>query len=223
MAGVVSGRVALQLMVAVVIAVVVTTFALFTFDISPSFTGIQNKIELLEDTVRRSVLNAPLAASAKYPGPEDVVVPLDRIMKAPVSLDQNDPRLIQRIRAKHLFPPSDQPYSLASTNDDPSMGQSKEIRNIFGEQKGGFFVECGALDGETRSNTLVFEKRFGWHGVLIEGDPKNFDLVLKKNRKAWAVNGCLSTHPYPNTIVMLAGLYSFPDRHVGLCLVMLPS
>lgn len=32
---------------------------------------------------------------AKYPGPDDVVVPLDQLMKAPVSLNQDDPRLVQ--------------------------------------------------------------------------------------------------------------------------------
>jgi hypothetical protein len=37
----------------------------------------------------------------------------------------------------------------------------------------GFFVECGALDGETRSNTLTLERRHGWRGVLIEADPEN--------------------------------------------------
>ncbi|KAK8728992.1 hypothetical protein OTU49_017468 [Cherax quadricarinatus] len=181
MAGVVSGRVAVQLLVAVVVAVVLTTFTLFTLDISPNF--------------------APAAGGAKTPGADDVVVSLDRIMKSPVSIDQNDPRLIKRIRAQYLHPPSELPYNLASNNDDPSMGQSKEIRHILGQQKNGFFVECGALDGETRSNTLVFEKKFGWQGVLIEGDPKNFNLVLKKNRKAWAVSACLSTHPYPNTVM----------------------
>ncbi|XP_042870470.1 protein Star-like [Penaeus japonicus] len=116
--------------------------------------------------------------------------------------NQDDPRLIQRIKSQYLFPPSDLPYALKDkAKDDPSMGQSKQIREILGDQKDGFFVECGALDGETRSNTLVFEKRFGWKGILIEGDPKNFDLMKAKHRKAWTVNACLSTYPYPNTVM----------------------
>ena len=40
-------------------------------------------------------------------------------------------------------------------------------------QKNGFFVECGALDGETRSNTLILEEELEWNGILIEADPVN--------------------------------------------------
>ncbi|XP_071549739.1 uncharacterized protein [Panulirus ornatus] len=202
MASVVSGRVALQLLVAVVGAVLLTTFALLTLDISPNFLENVKEKHELQSLTNFMENGVPSSAMARYPGPDDVVVPLDQLMKAPVSLNQDDPRLIQRIRAQYLHPPSDQPYNLVhSTEDDPSMGQSQQIRQILGDQVGGFFVECGALDGETRSNTLVFEKRLGWRGVIIEGDPKNYELLTKKNRKAWSVNACLSTYPYPNTVM----------------------
>lgn len=58
-------------------------------------------------------------------------------------------------------------------------------------------MECGALDGETRSNTLIFERSRGWNGLLIEADPSNYALVKKKNRKAFTINACLSIYPYP--------------------------
>ena len=60
-------------------------------------------------------------------------------------------------------------------------------------QRGGFFVECGALDGETRSNTLYMERFLGWTGLLVEADPSNFKKVLSKQRNAWAVNVCLNS------------------------------
>jgi FkbM family methyltransferase len=34
--------------------------------------------------------------------------------------------------------------------------------------RGGFFVEAGANDGVSQSNTLFFEKHSGWSGLLIE-------------------------------------------------------
>jgi hypothetical protein len=65
------------------------------------------------------------------------------------------------------------------------------------QQENGFFVECGALDGELRSNTLFMERNLGWEGVLIEADPKNFLKVQEKNRRAWTVPACLSTSSSP--------------------------
>ena len=38
---------------------------------------------------------------------------------------------------------------------------------------GGTFLEIGALDGRTFSNTLYFEKKWDWRGILIEGHPAN--------------------------------------------------
>lgn len=201
--GTMRGRMALQLLLVVMAVALLTSLALFTMDISPSFSKVMTKMEDLEGAVRDK-LNME-AGATKLPASEQVMVPLDQIMKAPVSLEQDDPRLIQRIRARYLFPPSTEPYSFPLTNPDPSMGQSKQIQQILGDKvkEGGFFVECGALDGTTRSNSLVFEKDFGWKGVLIEGDPKNFEQITKKNRKAWTVNGCLSTKPYPNVVMFM--------------------
>ena len=78
--------------------------------------------------------------------------------------------------------------------------QTYAIILFYAVQKDGFFVECGVLDGETRSNSLVFEKTLGWNGLIIEGDPSNFNLVRTKHRKVWSANACLSTKPYPTTV-----------------------
>ena len=47
--------------------------------------------------------------------------------------------------------------------------------------KSGFYIECGANDGVNQSNTWYFEKKLGWHGILIEPQ-QNVFLNLKKNR-----------------------------------------
>ena len=61
-------------------------------------------------------------------------------------------------------------------------------------------MEAGAFDGELLSNSLLFETKLGWKGVLIEPNPVAFDQLLTKNRKAWSINTCLSRKPFPEVI-----------------------
>lgn len=114
-------------------------------------------------------------------------------------INASDPRLISKLRQKFLNPPSKLELELDEPDIDPSMGQSNEIKKLLKGNENRFFVECGALDGETRSNTLYFE-RMGWNGLLIEADPLNFKKLVKKNRKAWSSNTCLSTKTYPTLV-----------------------
>ncbi|XP_069693717.1 uncharacterized protein [Periplaneta americana] len=116
------------------------------------------------------------------------------------SVHMDDPRVISRIRRKFIVSPSPQavPYKLDKPLlFDTSMGQAEKIISILKQQREGFFIECGALDGETRSNTLVFERHLNWSGLLIEADPLNFAKMVTKNRKAYLSPTCLSIKPYP--------------------------
>jgi FkbM family methyltransferase len=49
------------------------------------------------------------------------------------------------------------------------------------DYENGFFIELGANDGVSQSNTLHFEIHKGWSGILIEPTPHNF-LECLKNR-----------------------------------------
>jgi FkbM family methyltransferase len=50
-----------------------------------------------------------------------------------------------------------------------------------GDSPGGMFLEMGALDGITFSNTRLFEHCLGWDGLLIEAQPTNAE-ACRKNR-----------------------------------------
>ncbi|CAL4136854.1 unnamed protein product, partial [Meganyctiphanes norvegica] len=73
--------------------------------------------------------------------------------------------------------------------------------------RNGFFVECGALDGEHLSNTLAFERKYGWNGLLVEATPQVYKNLLKKERKAWSIDACLSLKQYPITVMFDTGHY----------------
>jgi FkbM family methyltransferase len=58
----------------------------------------------------------------------------------------------------------------------------------------GFFVELGANDGVTQSNTYYFEKYRGWSGVLIEPVPNKYLNCINNRSKKTKVfcNACTS-------------------------------
>ena len=62
----------------------------------------------------------------------------------------------------------------------------QDANNVTG-LRGGTFIEIGALDGQTLSNTWYFEQRWDWRGILIEGLPSNQKLLRKTSRKNVAV------------------------------------
>lgn len=61
---------------------------------------------------------------------------------------------------------------------------------VLGTENEGFFVEFGATDGVTGSNSYLMEKSFGWRGVLAEPAQGWLD-ALKQNRTAVISNKCV--------------------------------
>jgi FkbM family methyltransferase len=59
-----------------------------------------------------------------------------------------------------------------------------------GFKRNGFFVEFGATNGMTLSNTLLLERQYGWSGILAE-PAKTWHDELAKNRTAALEFDCL--------------------------------
>ena len=55
----------------------------------------------------------------------------------------------------------------------------------------GHFVELGALDGQSYSNTLALERCFNWTGLLIEANPTNFAILQRSGRRATMVHAAV--------------------------------
>jgi len=56
----------------------------------------------------------------------------------------------------------------------------------------GVYLEAGALDGVTLSNTYFYEKCLNWTGILIEPSPASYARLEKKrpNNLLLNVTGC---------------------------------
>lgn len=84
----------------------------------------------------------------------------------------------------------------------------------------GYFVEFGAYDGTSHSNTKLLEDRFGWTGLLVEPNPDMADALIDSRsvsvdrRCVWDVTGetvdlLLSDDPELATVVA----HAVPDLH----------
>jgi FkbM family methyltransferase len=86
---------------------------------------------------------------------------------------------------------------LVLKNFENSYAQLKQdlIALFFSKDGPGYFVEFGATDGKTLSNTYLLEKRFGWRGILAEPATSwHKDLMANRNvhintECVWKVSG----------------------------------
>jgi FkbM family methyltransferase len=60
---------------------------------------------------------------------------------------------------------------------------------------GGRFVELGALDGVTHSNTHALETCLNWTGLLIEANPESYAKLQVSGRSATKIHSAVCRHP----------------------------
>ncbi|KAL5012687.1 hypothetical protein ScPMuIL_011238 [Solemya velum] len=106
----------------------------------------------------------------------------------------DDKRLVDVIRKIWIEPPSTKPYNLTGPPElRAQFYQDEFVDELLNHKRNGFFIEAGAADGETISNTLSFELERNWTGLLVEPDPIAYSMLKTKHRKAFAINACLAS------------------------------
>ena len=71
------------------------------------------------------------------------------------------------------------------------LGQDKFVDEFFFGKKNGTFLDIGAHDGVSLSNTYFLEKERGWTGICVEPSPNEYEK-LKVNRKSTNLNIAIS-------------------------------
>jgi FkbM family methyltransferase len=116
----------------------------------------------------------------------------------------------QKLRIhSHYIPHAD------TESQQSQFGQDVALMKYVDVSKKGFFVDIGAHDGVTGSNSFMFEKKFGWDGVCFEPNPILFQRC-QKNRACSCENSCISSQAgkcnflsLPDSISMLGGIEEF--------------
>ncbi len=95
-------------------------------------------------------------------------------------------------------------------------GLDRQLAQMLG-QRDGFFIEAGANDGYTQSNTYYFEKMRNWSGILIEPIPDLCARCRRERPRSVVVQAALVRPDHgPDEIEMnFAGLMSVSARAFG--------
>jgi FkbM family methyltransferase len=116
-----------------------------------------------------------------------------KISRKLVSLAKHGPRLAwHRYQTRKLHSLSEDAGQLQAAGFFSQFGQDRYVAEVlFPEKHDGFFVDIGAHDGVSGSNSCYFERNRGWRGVCVEPIPEIFEQ-LKANRKCDTVCGCIA-------------------------------
>jgi len=71
-----------------------------------------------------------------------------------------------------------------------------KLDELFNKKTHGFFIELGAFDGLSQSNTAFFEFYRNWEGILIEPSIASYELCKKNRPKSVSINGCCVSNEF---------------------------
>jgi FkbM family methyltransferase len=84
------------------------------------------------------------------------------------------------------------------------LGQDRFIDEYFGQKENLTFLDIGAHDGVTISNTVFLEKQRNWNGMCIEAQPSEFEK-LQSNRNCICVNVAVSNFEGETDFIYVEG------------------
>lgn len=106
-------------------------------------------------------------------------------------------------------------YSKIGKRKDNFYSQESQdkylFENHFKNKTEGIFIDIGAHNGISYSNTKFFEE-LGWKGICVEPIPEVFD-ELRANRSCICIQGCVSSH---NGMDKFLRVYGEPEMLSGL-------
>lgn len=104
----------------------------------------------------------------------------------------------------HCYLPLNQEFKSQSGQDQYLF------QRVFFPQGGlccqGTFVEFGARNGITHSNTYVYEKNLGWKGLLFEVDAKEHEKLVQHRPNSDVVLGPVCPSYWDNVTIVLSNI-----------------
>ncbi len=84
-------------------------------------------------------------------------------------------------------------------------GQDEFVVSVLKGKRNGYFVDIGAYDGITISNTYYLEKELDWKGLCVEANPHTYNLMTEC-RNTECIN--IAVAPYEKEVEILLNGWS---------------
>ena len=84
----------------------------------------------------------------------------------------------------------------------PSLYEIDRKLEKYLPHRGGFFIEAGANNGFSQSNTYYLEQLRGWTGILVEGIPELYEQCVLERPRAKVFNCALVDNESTDLITM---------------------
>ena len=117
--------------------------------------------------------------------------------------------------------PTFDPWWKLSGSDRSRMAEDKFIYETFFKNQTsdnftGTYVELGAYNGRQESNTRFFDLCLGWKGLLIEGNPENYEKTISNRPYAHKMSLAPSCSAEYEAVNKTIQFYRYPMTNVGL-------
>ncbi len=86
-------------------------------------------------------------------------------------------------------------------------GQEEEVIDSYNGSRDGVYIDIGANDGISHSNTYALEKYFNWKGLLIEPLPRLLKHLINHRNEYnnYFINACVYNKTYMSTFMEVVG------------------
>lgn len=100
------------------------------------------------------------------------------------------------------------------------IGQDLAVLNFYNHKRNGYFIEIGAYDGISLSNTYLLEKQYNWKGICVEPLKNQFQLLKKNrpnsiciNKAVYSESGLKLNFDICNTSQLYSGISNYIDTY----------
>ncbi len=98
------------------------------------------------------------------------------------------------------------------------IGQDAWVAGCLNNKKNGYFLDFGAFDGKTISNTYFLEKRLNWKGICVEPNPRYYELLCNYRDVILINNALWKTSRQSLRFLDAHGLSSFEEFAKSDCM-----